>query len=137
MSAERGRPTEEADWAAGDAPDAVAAEVLYLVNLLLLPGLAFLVLLWLANRYRGRGSPLVRCHLRQTIIGSLWAGVLLTVVTVLIVLLGGFASPYTWMVLILYFVCCHAVLIFFGVLGLARAMAGQTYVYPLIGSKKW
>lgn len=140
MNAEQERPPEKSAAAgedASDAPDAVAAEVLYLVNLMLVPGVAFLVLLWLAHRYRGRGSQLVRCHLRQTVIGSLWAGFLLAVVTVLIVLLGGFASPYTWMVLILYFVCCHAALIFFGVLGLVRAMGGQTYVYPLIGSKKW
>jgi hypothetical protein len=45
--------------------------------------------------------------------------------------------PATWVVLILYFTCCHAALVLFGVLGLARAMAGQVFVYPLIGSKKW
>lgn len=120
-----------------DASTAVQAEALYLINLLLLPGLAFIGLLWLARRNAGRTNPLTRCHLKQTIIASLWAGVLLTAVSVAILLMGGLQVPATWVVVILYFVCCHAVLVLFGVLGLARAMAAQTYIYPLIGSKKW
>lgn len=120
-----------------DASTAVQAEALYLINLLLLPGLAFIGLLWLARRNAGTTNPLTRCHLKQTIIASLWAGVLLTAVSVAILLMGGLQVPATWVVVILYFVCCHAVLVLFGVLGLARAMAAQTYIYPLIGSKKW
>lgn len=116
---------------------AVQAEALYLMNLLLAPGLGFIGLLWLARHHAHDRSELTRCHLRQTIVASIWAGVLLMVVTLLIVLLGGFNNPATWVVLILYFVCCHSALILFGVLGLARAMAGQTYVYPLIGSRRW
>ena len=116
---------------------AVQAEALYLINLLLLPGLAFAYLLWLARRHAGSPDMLARCHLKQTVVASLWAGVLLAAVTVSIVLLGGMHVPATWVVLILYFTCCHAALVLFGVLGLARAMAGQVFVYPLIGSKKW
>ncbi len=116
---------------------AVQAEALYLLNLLLLPGLSFLALLWLAAKNRNSDSELTRCHLRQTVIASLWAGVLLVIVAALIVYLGGFTSPYTWMVLILYFISCHAALILFGVWGLARAMSKKTYVYPLIGSRRW
>lgn len=116
---------------------AVQAEVLYLINLLLAPGLGFIGLLWLARQHANDPSELSRCHLRQTIVASLWAGGLLMAVTLLIVLLGGFDNPATWVVLILYFVCCHAVLILFGVLGLARAMADQLYIYPLIGSRRW
>lgn len=121
----------------GDRDIAVQAEILYLTNLLLLPGLAFAALLWLAHRQRARTAPLCRCHLRQTIYASLWAGVLLLLVSISIIFLGGFASPYTWMVLLLYFICCHSALILFGVLGLARAMAGLNYIYPLPGSKRW
>ena len=125
-----------------DTPDthvsvAVQAEALYLINLLFFPGVGFLALLLLAFFNRNSHSELTRCHLRQTIIASVWAGVLLLIVAALIVYLGGFTSPYTWMVLILYFITCHASLILFGILGLARAMAKQTYVYPLIGSKRW
>lgn len=116
---------------------AVQAEALYLINLLLVPGLAFLGLLWLARRERGSANQLTRCHLQQTVRASIWAGVLLVLVTLLIVLLGGFQAPATWVVLILYFTTCHSTLVLFGVLGLARAMAGQTYVYPLVGSRSW
>jgi hypothetical protein len=120
-----------------EATVAVQAEALYLINLLLLPGVAFIGLLWLAHRHAGSPNPLTRCHLRQTLRASIWAGVLLMAVTLLIMLLGGFTAPATWVVLILYFISCHSALVLFGVLGLARAMAGQTYIYPLVGSRTW
>lgn len=125
-----------------DTPDthisvAVQAEAWYLINLLLFPGGGFLALLVLAYFNRNSDSELTRCHLRQTITASIWAGVLLVIVAGLIMYFGGFTSPYTWMVLILYFISCHAALILFGVWGLARAMAKKTYVYPLIGSRRW
>lgn len=120
-----------------DGAIAVQAEALYLINLMVAPGLAFLGLLWLAQHHGRRASPLVRCHLRQTIAASLWAGTLLLAVTLMIATLGSINSPATWMVLILYFTCVHSTLILFGVFGLVRAMAGQLYVYPLIGARKW
>ena len=120
-----------------EASVAVQAEALYLINLLLMPGLAFVGLLWLARRNAGSVNQLARCHMKQTIVASLWAGALLTIVSLAIVLLGGLHVPATWVLLILYFTCCHAVLVLFGVFGLARAMAGQVFVYPLIGSRKW
>lgn len=134
---EAAEATEMADSSNVDISIAVQAESLYLINLLLLPVLGFIGLLWLARHHAHDPSALTRCHLRQTIVASLWAGALLMAVTLLIVLLGGFHNPATWVVLILYFVCCHAVLILFGVLGLAHAMAKQIYVYPLIGSRRW
>lgn len=116
---------------------AVQAEALYLINLMLAPGLAFLGLLWLTHRYRGSENALVRCHLRQTVVASLWAGTLLLAVTLMIVALGGIHVPATWVVLIIYFTCVHSTLILLGVFGLVRAMAGQLYVYPLVGVRKW
>jgi hypothetical protein len=112
---------------------AVLAEVLYLVNLLLLPGIAFMALLFLYYRNIHRADALPAAHLRQTVSASLWAGALLVVVNLGIVLLGGYRSPHTWMVLIIYFTTCHATLVLLGVLGLSRAMAGQPFRYPLIG----
>ncbi|MBX3687388.1 MAG: hypothetical protein KF909_14705, partial [Rhodocyclaceae bacterium] len=76
---------------------------------------------------------LARNHLAQTVAGSVWAGILLIGANVAIILLGGYDAPYTWVVVILYFVTCHATLIFFGAIGLARALSAQTYRYPLIG----
>lgn len=118
-------------------PVAVQAEALYLINLLLLPGLGFGALLWLAQKNKHSDCVVTRCHLRQTIVASLWAGLFLGGLSVLILILGGFSSPYTWMALILYFLCVHSVFILLGVVGLVRAMAQQTFVYPLIGSRRW
>lgn len=114
---------------------AAAAEALYLANLMLIPGVGFLLLaiLWLAQRKRA--PELARSHLRQTMAGSLWAGALLAVVSGAIVVLGGFDVASTWVVVILYFVVCHASLILCGAIGLSRALAGKTFRFPLIGPR--
>jgi len=112
---------------------AVTAETLFLVNLLLLPGLAFaaLLLVYLAKRH---GSPpLAANHLAQTTGVSVIGGALLVLVIALILALGGFDSGYTWMVVILYFTFIHSSLILLGVMGLVKAMSGQHFRYPLIG----
>ena len=119
-----------------DAPGqtlAVWAESLYLCNLLLAPGFCFAFLLWLYFKQRESAPPLALCHLRQAIAGSLWAALLLGVVTVIVIALSGYDSEATWVVVITYFVCFHSTLVLLGVVGLAKAMAGQKYVYPLIG----
>lgn len=113
---------------------AVAAESLYLVNLLLLPGLAFLALLWLYFRHRDDMPPLALGHLRQTLSASLWAGILLVIANLTIIALGGYDAPWTWVVVILYFTAAHTTLIVLGIVGLARALAGQAYRYPLVGN---
>ena len=123
---------------ADESPDsgfavAVAAEALYLVNLLLIPGLAFLLLLLLWWRKRDHASPLARAHLAQTLSASVWAGFLLVVANALILILGGYQGAWTWVVLILYFTTCHSTLVFFGAYGLAKAMAAQCWRYPLVG----
>jgi uncharacterized Tic20 family protein len=111
---------------------AVWAESLYLANLLVAPGLAFVALWWL-SRQPAAAEPLARGHCRQTLAASIFAGVLLVIVNLLIVLLGGYHQPSTWVVVILYFTTCHSTLILLGVLGLVKAMAGQDYRFPLIG----
>jgi len=112
---------------------ATTAEALYLANLLVLPGLAFGLLVWLHFRNRDQAPVLARCHLRQTISASLWAGVILVIANLLIIGLGGYAAPYTWVVVVLYFTTAHASLVMVGALGLARAMAGKPYRFPLVG----
>jgi hypothetical protein len=117
----------------GRATPGVQAEALYLVNLLLAPGLAFVLLLVLFRRHRDSADPLTRCHVRQAFAASVVAGLLLAGVPALIALVGDLEQPGTWMALLLYFVCCHAALVLLGVLGLARALAGKPYTYPLLG----
>src|SRR5574340_24278 len=80
------------------------AEVLYLGNLLIAPGLAFLILLWLYFRRSADTPALAACHLRQTIAASIWAFVLLIFVSITVLRLGGYHSPGPWIVTILYFV---------------------------------
>lgn len=112
---------------------AITAEALYLINLLLVPGVAFLVLLFLYWRYIGTAPALARCHLRQVVTASLWAGGLLLAVNAVIIFIGGYDSHYTWLVVVIYFTVFHATLVLLGTVGLAKAMAGQNYRYPLIG----
>lgn len=109
------------------------AEILYLSNLLIAPGLAFLVMLWLYFNRSADTPELAVCHLRQTILASILALVLLIVVSLSILQLGGLNSPYAWIIAILYFLTCHATLILLGVIGLTKALAGQEYRFPLLG----
>ena len=97
------------------------------------PGLGFLLLLGLYFRYRNSASLLARVHLRQTVSASLWAGALLILANLLIVVLGGYQTAWTWIIVILYFTTVHATLVLLGILGLARALAGQPCRYPLVG----
>ena len=112
---------------------AVTAETLYLINLMLAPGLAFALLLLLYWFSRGQAGALAMNHLSQTVGVSLAGGALIVVVSALFFLLGGLDSGYTWVAVVLYFTFIHSSLILMGVMGLVKAMAGQHYVFPLIG----
>ena len=112
---------------------AVAAEALYLINLLLLPVVGFIALLILYFRNIAQAPMLAACHLRQTLSASIWAGLLLVAVNLAIVLTGGYQSTNVWILVIIYFTSCHATLVLLGVVGLAKAMAGQRYRFPLVG----
>jgi hypothetical protein len=114
---------------------AVLAESLYLGNLLIFPGIGFILLLWLYFKHRANGSALALCHLKQGISASIWAGILLLFANLAILALGGYTAVNTWIVVILYFTTCHSTLVLLGVLGLAKAMAGQKYVFPVIGQR--
>jgi hypothetical protein len=130
-------PPSEAEKGAYASPPgqslAVVAESLYLVNLLLVPGLAFIVLVVIYLRTIRDAPPLARCHLRQTLAASVWAGVILVLINMLIIAFGGYDAPYTWMFVVLYFTACHSTLIFMGMMGLAKAMAGRAWRYPIVG----
>ncbi len=112
---------------------AVLASSLYLLNLLLLPGLAFAVLVWLWATRRSNASAVDRSHLDNAVRGSLLAGVMLAGVSLLILALGGFGQAATWVALILYVVTIHAALVLVGVLMLVKALAAQPFRFPLVG----
>jgi uncharacterized Tic20 family protein len=77
--------------------------------------------------------------MRQAINAAVIGGSLLFVFVLCFLLMGGLQSVYGWMALLLYFTCIHAAMILFGVIALVKAMAGQPYIYPLIGSlaQRW
>lgn len=114
---------------------AIAAEALFLLNLLALPGLAFAILAGLWFRFRQDAPPLARQHLRQAFVVSLWGGVLIVACSAGILLAGGLHEQWTWVVLILYFTCIHSTLILLGMVALVKAMGGQAWRFPVIGPK--
>lgn len=120
---------------ADDRRIAIWAEALFLANLLLAPVLAFVALIWLWQRHKHDASALARCHLRQTVVVSVWGGALLVLANIAILLLGSWHEPWTWMLVIVYFTCIHSSLVLLGIFGLAKAMAGEIWVYPLIGPR--
>jgi len=112
---------------------AITAEALYLINLLLAPGIGFLALLWLYWKRHDAAAPVGRCHLEQTVSASLWGGFLLVVINAAIILLGGYDGAWTWLIVIIYFTMVHSTFIILGMIGLIKAMAGQCWKYPLVG----
>lgn len=130
-------PPSAADSADKPAADgqrlAVLAESLFLANLLVAPGIAFGVLLWLWQKHKASAPLLSRQHLKQATFVSLYGGILIVSLSALFLALGGLDWEWTWVVVILYFTCFHSTLVMFGIFGLAKAMAGQIWRYPLIG----
>jgi len=125
---------EQSDYKPGHSTGiAVMAEGLYLTNLLLVPGLAFLLLLLLYWKTHGQVSAFTLNHLQQTVFASIWGGLLIIVILALILLLGGIDGPYTWMIAIIYFTLVHSSFILLGMIGLIKALAGQCWSYPLVG----
>jgi len=112
---------------------ASTAATLYLLNILLLPFAAFVLLLVLYQRQRHHVSTLVQCHLIQALRASVCAGLMLILVSAGILLFGDLHQVGTWIFFILYVLCVHSVFILFGVFALTKALAGKHYFYPLIG----
>ncbi len=112
---------------------AVIAESLFLGNLLIAPGICFAILLWLWLRNKDDAPSLARQHLKQTTYVSLWGGILIVIISALLIALGGLDWEWTLVIVIMYFTCIHSTLVMFGAYALSKALAGQTWRYPLIG----
>ncbi|WP_444995136.1 hypothetical protein [Aliikangiella sp. IMCC44359] len=109
------------------------AQGLFLANITLLPIISFVILLFLYWKKRYVVDPVSRLHFRQAILASIVSGILLLIVSGLILFLGGLSSPYTWMVVLIYFVSIHSALILYAVFAFIKALAEEKYVYPLFG----
>ncbi|MEA3275424.1 MAG: hypothetical protein U9Q81_09105 [Pseudomonadota bacterium] len=114
---------------------AVLAQSLYVANLLVLPVVAFVVLVILFLRCDRNTPPLAAAHIHQAVTASLWSGILLVVVNGLILLMLGYQGVLAWTLVIIYFTVCHSTFVLLGIVGLSKAMAGTCWRFPLIGPR--
>jgi len=115
---------------------AVLAESLYVANLLILPFVAFIVLGLIFLKKHHSAPPLAQSHLEQTISASIGIVILSIACAGIIMLLKmwGLEDAGVWIIVVIVFTIIHATMVLFGVLGLAKAMAGKCWRYPLFGN---
>ncbi len=112
--------TGNTDRAIQQASNAALASLL---NLTFLPGIAFI---WLLTRLKtADNGDIAHYHILLGIKLNLIAAFALGVVSVLMVLLGGFDSGWTWVYLITYFTLVHTIFIVVAVWAMVRAWSGQ------------
>jgi len=115
---------------------AIAAEAFYVTNMVLAPGLGFLMLAVLYLHCSRQKAPAMALnHLRQTLAATFWTGAIAAVFLGLIFATGGYPSDWFWTLLTTYFLVFHLPLTWFGVIGLGRALGGRSYHYPLFGMR--
>ena len=114
---------------------AVVAESLYVANLLILPFIAFFVLVYIFIKQHGSAPPLARSHLEQTLSASISIAIMFLACAMIILLLRawGLEDVSIWMIVVIVFTIIHATMVLFGVLGLAKAMSGKCWRYPVFG----
>ncbi len=105
---------------------AIIAQSLYLLNLLAVPGIALIVLLYLAWRHRHSEDRLGRCHLRQASIVTGWF-CLIVVGGGLLLWLSVGASPAGLSMTLLYLIVMHTSFVLLGMIGLAKALSGKHF----------
>lgn len=116
---------------------AVLAESLYVANLLILPFIAFTILVLVYLTKRPLAPPLAKSHLDQTVSASIGIAVMFIVCIGIIMWLRtwGLEDVSVWIIVVIVFTLIHATMVLLGVLGLAKAMAGKCWRYPVFGKK--
>ncbi|MGD2052818.1 MAG: hypothetical protein PVG45_01805 [Gammaproteobacteria bacterium] len=114
---------------------ATLAESLYVANLLIIPFLGFIILGFIYLKKHGDAPPLAQSHLEQTIAASIGIAIVFIAFAGMIMLLRvwGLEAVAIWVIVVIVFTIIHATMVLFGVLGLARAMAGKCWRYPVFG----
>ena len=104
---------------------AANAALASLLNLTLLPVISFIVLILI---YRKTIPDTIdRYHALLGIKINVIAAAVLILVSVLMILLGGFNSPWTWVYVITYFTLVHTFFIILALWALVRAWSGDTF----------
>lgn len=102
---------------------AANAALASLLNLTILPVISFIALLLI---YRKTQSDAIdRYHALLGIKINIIAAAALFLVSALMILLGGFDSPWTWVYVISYFTIVHTIFIVFALWALVRAWSGD------------
>ncbi len=99
------------------------AALFSLLNLTVLPVIGFIILLLI---YQKSSSDSIDHY--YSVIGiktNVFAGIALLLVSGLMILLGGFDSPWTWVYVVSYFTFVHALFILFATWVLVRSWTGE------------
>jgi len=106
---------------------AIIYQSLYLINLLLLPGIAFVVLLWLFKKQHKQFG-WQKIHLFRSVQLSFLAGFFMIIMPLFIIY---FAKQFEAAILIVvvYFISVHAFFVMLGMLNIARAMSRKLPVF--------
>ncbi len=94
-----------------------------LLNLTILPVISFIALLLIYTKTES--DTIDRYHATLGIKINIIAAAVLFLVSALMILLGGFNSPWTWVYVISYFTIVHTVFIVFALWALVRAWSGD------------
>jgi uncharacterized membrane protein len=118
-----------------DGNIAILAEGLFLANLLLIPVVPFLVLVYLYRKYSEEPGSVAFNHLRQTLIASVLAGIFIVIIVGVFYFFSSTSAAITWTIILTYLTCVHSMFVMFGIYGLSKAMANQKVKFPLIPEK--
>lgn len=102
---------------------AANAALLSLLNLTLLPLISFIGLLWIYKQTDK--DTMARYHAVLGIKLNVVAALVLFLLSGLMIFLGGFHSPWTWVYVISYFTLVHTIFIIIAVWALVRAWSGE------------
>ncbi|NOR42425.1 MAG: hypothetical protein GQ572_03745 [Gammaproteobacteria bacterium] len=102
------------------ASDAALASLL---NLTILPVISFIALLLIHRKTQA--DTIDHYHAVLGVKINVIAAVVLFLVSALMILLGGFDSPWTWVYVISYFTIVHTIFIVFALWALVRAWSGD------------
>ncbi len=94
-----------------------------LLNLTVLPGISFIALLFIYKKTQPNNIDHYHAVLGIKI--NVMAAIALFLVSALMILLGGFNSPWTWVYVISYFTIVHTIFIVFAIWALVRSWSGD------------
>lgn len=107
---------------------AIAPAVWYLLNLLALPIIGFVVVLWIALT-TDESQPLRKAHSRAGAIMSVTGAVLISSGVTLCWLIFGFTGMF-WTYAIVWAIVLHTSFVLWGMIALAQAIGGKPPYFP-------